>query len=296
MLFSSPTNARKCATSLREASSDPENTPESDIIHFYAPADPDSGFKSWSWASFSAVLMPDESCKKAMAFWRDTGSGLSTRHAEFCLEVLDYLSSESSNKEFCTRALKRNEHRLPQSLALVEATEGSVDDVKPILARIATSEKPGQPTVSPDDVFLYPTGMNSIFSLSESLLQLEGGSSVAAFGLVVSLINPLSLGTGANGYFVDGYIQRQSKSYGLGGGKCFHINSAQRENTSIWRSLSSLGRESRLYSARSRVISRCIRLISAESAPWLTSTDSSSHATIQSRDISTSMHFPTSTS
>lgn len=185
MLFSLPTNSRKCATSLREASTDPEIESESDIIHFYTPADPDIGVGPWSWASFSAVWMPSESWNKAMAFWRDTGSGISTRHAEFCLEVLHYLGSESSNKEFCAGApRKRNHHSLPQSLVLVETAETSLDGVKSILARIATSEQPGQPTVSPDDVFLYPTGMNAIFSLSENLLQLEGDSSVAAFGYI----------------------------------------------------------------------------------------------------------------
>lgn len=133
--------------------------------------------------NFSVVLIPSDSWNKAMILWRDTGSRLSTRHAEFCLEVLDYLSSASSNKDLCTGAHRKgNHHSLPQSLSWVEAAEDSVDGVKSNLARIATSEQPGQPAVSPDDVFLYPTGMNAIFSLSENLFQLEGDSSVAAFG------------------------------------------------------------------------------------------------------------------
>jgi hypothetical protein len=56
-----------------------------------------------NWASFSAVLFPLDLLKQAMGFWRDTGTGISTRHAEFCLSQFDYLVSDSATtKAFCT--------------------------------------------------------------------------------------------------------------------------------------------------------------------------------------------------
>jgi cystathionine gamma-synthase len=41
-----------------------------------------------NWASFSAILFPLDLLKQAVGFWRDTGTGISTRHAEFCLSQL----------------------------------------------------------------------------------------------------------------------------------------------------------------------------------------------------------------
>lgn len=46
-------------------------------------------------------------------------------------------------------------------------------EVKSFLADLATSEQPGQPTVNPDEVFLYPTGMNAIYTLSQALVSPE---------------------------------------------------------------------------------------------------------------------------
>lgn len=48
-----------------------------------------------------------------------------------------------------------------------------MDELKAFLANLAMSEQPGEPEVNPDDVFLYPNGMNAIYSLSESLSSLK---------------------------------------------------------------------------------------------------------------------------
>jgi cystathionine gamma-synthase len=75
-----------------------------------------------SLGKFLRRSFPFELLKEAMAFWRDTGSGLSTRHAKFCLGELEYLDCDSDNPEFRSPApLKRDHRRIPQSLACVQS-------------------------------------------------------------------------------------------------------------------------------------------------------------------------------
>jgi cystathionine gamma-synthase len=98
-----------------------------------------------NWASFSAVLFPLDLLKQAMGFWRDTGTGISTRHAEFCLSQFDYLVPDSATtKAFCTVATRKS----PSLLA--EIPSAAAGEVKSVIAGVAT----GQLAVSPDDVFL----------------------------------------------------------------------------------------------------------------------------------------------
>lgn len=183
MVFSSATAARRCLTTLRASRTHVENPTVLEVARFFMPLESFQGATACHWANFSALLFPFELLKEAMAFWRDTGSGLSTRHAEFCLGELDYLDCDSENPEFRSPApLKRDHHGIPQTLACVQSAASSAPELRSILAKLATSDRPGEPDVLPDDVFLYPTGMNAIFSLSESLSSITPNSNVAAFG------------------------------------------------------------------------------------------------------------------
>jgi cystathionine gamma-synthase len=136
------------------------------------------------WANFSAVLFHNDLRKEAMGYWRDTGAGLSTRHASFCLEELDYLDSDSVNPKLRTPALQKRTHcrQLPAYAAWIQTAPASQHELQSFIARLASSEQPGQPAVAPGDVFLYPTGMNAIYSLSETLASLKSDSQVAAYG------------------------------------------------------------------------------------------------------------------
>ena len=119
-----------------------------------------------------------------MGYWRDTGAGLSTRNASFCLEEFEYLDSDSVNPALRTPATKkRKSHRqLPEYATWMQNAHTSQQRLQSFIAELATSEQPGQPAVAPGDVFLYPNGMNAIYSLSESLVSLESNSQVAAYG------------------------------------------------------------------------------------------------------------------
>ncbi|KAJ5953894.1 hypothetical protein N7501_008173 [Penicillium viridicatum] len=183
MLFASATAASKCLAVLRDSVTSEENPTSLETVRFFMPSETARGATTFHWANFSAVLLPSILWKKAMAFWRDTGSGLSTRHAEFCIGELDYLDSDSSNPTFCSPApVKCDNSQSTQSLDRIQAAAGSIYELKSIIAEVATSDQPGEPAVHPDDVFPYPTGMNAIFSLSEALVSMGPESTVAAFG------------------------------------------------------------------------------------------------------------------
>ncbi|KAE8350361.1 pyridoxal phosphate-dependent transferase [Aspergillus coremiiformis] len=183
MMFSSAAAARRCAAILRILPS--ENPFTVEIVRFVMPLESNLGDSSIHWANFTAVLYPSDQLNGAMAFWRDTGSGLSTRHAEFCLEELEYLDSDSANPKYRTPApQKRRRGETPQSLTWMRVAAANMQEVKSFLANLATPEHPAQPPVSPDDIFLYPTGMNAIYSLSEALASPE--SKVVIYGWLYS--------------------------------------------------------------------------------------------------------------
>ncbi|KAE8330164.1 pyridoxal phosphate-dependent transferase [Aspergillus sergii] len=165
MVFRSSNAARLCAADLQAVAS--ESQPRViRAVRFVMPLESNWGSSATHWANFTAVIFPCDWRKQAMALWRDTDSGLSTRHATYYLEEFDYLDSDSSEPTFRTPALQ---------------TE-AVAKIKTFLAQLATSEQPGQPAVNPDDVSLYLNGMNATYALSEGLASFAADSTVAAYG------------------------------------------------------------------------------------------------------------------
>ncbi|KAH8820209.1 cystathionine beta-lyase [Xylogone sp. PMI_703] len=146
MIFVSPESAARCVESL---SSKATNGPDIEVVRFFLPNNSEISLKDAFWASFSIVLYPAALSKEANAYWRDTGDGISTRHAEFCLEVLDYLQSEIIQS-------------LPSGVAERHALQESI-------ACLVTSEQPGQKKVNPEDVFIYPRGMSAIYATARAL-------------------------------------------------------------------------------------------------------------------------------
>lgn len=180
MIFFSESAARKCIASLKASPAYSEN-PVVEAVEFFMPSESNMGESQTDWANFSAILLPSELWKNAMAFWRDTGTGLSSRHAEFCLGELVYLDSDSSNPRHRTPALQNRSHH-QVSLLMARTAATSMNELKAFLSHLATSDQVDQPDVSMDDVFLYPNGMNAIYSLSDCLSSLDANSTVVAYG------------------------------------------------------------------------------------------------------------------
>lgn len=246
MVFASAVAARKCITALSTAPAYSEAPSPLQHVRFYMPPESNLGDKPTHWANFSAIIIPSDLWKEAMAFWRDTGTGLSSRHAEFCLEEFQYLDSDSLTPEFCTSApQKRNHRQVPHYVARIQSAASRVDELKAFLANLATSEQPGEPEVNPDDVFLYPNGMNAIYSLSESLSTLKTGSTVVAYGYVsFSSFHPIPFlflkRLNLTVHLTDGSTRNQSMSFVEVPGTSFRINLVQRKSWTIWRTRSSL--------------------------------------------------------
>lgn len=182
MMFSSQIAAQKCIALLKSSPAFAE-CPHVDAVRFFMPSESNEGKSEFHWANFSAVILPSQLWKTAMSFWRDTGSGLSSRNAEYCLTELDYLDLDATDPKLRVPAPKKRNHReSPPPLSGIEATSNSIKQLKTFLGQLATSEKAGQPHVGKDDVFLYPNGMNAIWSFSETISSLNANSTIVAFG------------------------------------------------------------------------------------------------------------------
>ncbi|RDW78706.1 Cys metabolizm PLP-dependent enzyme [Aspergillus mulundensis] len=185
MVFASVAAASECLEALRRSD---EQKSFTETVRFFMPAESNSnGIAGPHWANFSAVLLAPDLWDEAMAYWRDSGNGLSTRHAEYILTELDYLDSDCAGMlELRTPALRKRGggicREIPASYQKIQAAESSFSELRDALARLASSNRPGEPPVQPDDVFLFPTGINAVYSLSECLAGSDKTATVAAFG------------------------------------------------------------------------------------------------------------------
>ncbi|KAI9044655.1 uncharacterized protein KD926_011625 [Aspergillus affinis] len=198
MVFGSDTAARKCAGILGSKGLCYEHRAPLHVVRFFMPPESNSGKATFHWANFSVVLLPSDRWKDAMTFWRDTGSGLSTRHAEYCRGEMEYLDSGSSTPGFRTAAPRKRKLQ-----ELLEFSNSAQSGLRATLAQLATSDRPSEPTVQKDDVFLYPNGMNAIYSLSEALASISGGKTVAAFGTLADQHNSIIACDGTVAGFVN---------------------------------------------------------------------------------------------
>lgn len=149
-----------------------------DIVIVTFSLDTDAEDTAQSWATFHAVLFPEELLDHATAFWRDTGDGMSTRHALYCMDLLPCLTSKSSCPGYSTPATKETSFPVLSRKSLDESSLL----VRERLADMARSDQPSQPPVASSDVFLFPTGMSAIYCLAEALATLSKQGIVAAYG------------------------------------------------------------------------------------------------------------------
>ncbi|KAK7404146.1 hypothetical protein QQX98_010050 [Neonectria punicea] len=115
-----------------------------------------------------------------MGAWMDTGAGMSTRHAEFCLEHFNFLASGSSIPAFRTSAPVIGPDYLTAKKWFPQGSR-DLQDLQTRIAQLTTSEKRDLKPVA-EDVLVFPTGMNAIFTTSEALVALCPQSAVVAYG------------------------------------------------------------------------------------------------------------------
>jgi len=171
------------------------------------------------------VLFPKDAFPIAKEFWQHTGLGISSRLAEKCLSSLsDRLSpspspttqssghygikghnrhySAKSSKPLSTQQILSPsaeedlnadhtnyfEERYGRNLPVI-AADAAKSVLRSRIAQglVANQVQPRTPTVSADDVYLYPCGMAAIWHAHQLLLNVRSPAKSVCFGLVPSL-------------------------------------------------------------------------------------------------------------
>ena len=146
------------------------------------------------WATFCAVLYHHHLAPEAMGFWRETGDGIASRHAEFALGRFRSLESQCVNDSFCTKPnLNQDNVRGKELISLPPAatTAAEVAFLKAQLAKFAASDSPSQAAVRPQNIFLYQKGLCGIYAVARSLVPkgpLAKRSQSVIYGYVVSFV------------------------------------------------------------------------------------------------------------
>ncbi|GAM40295.1 hypothetical protein TCE0_038f12539 [Talaromyces pinophilus] len=121
-----------------------------------------------TWARFSAVLFSQEDKDAANEFWGEMGDGISSRHAQFCLDRFQFMSSVSLVPDLQTGETGSYGETIPME-PWQDSDADAKKDITTIIARLVTSDQPGQEAVNPDDVYLFPKGMCAIRSVASIL-------------------------------------------------------------------------------------------------------------------------------
>ena len=154
-----------------------------ELASFAIPGMPQNSISDGcSWAAFHVVLYSPNLSQNAAAFWRDTGNGITSRHAEYCHIWLDYLASDSDNASLQTQPPSSTTMATQPSLGMIKSAVTDKKAIESFIAELVTSEKVGQPVVSFHDVFLYANGMSAISAVARALASLSEKSDAVAFG------------------------------------------------------------------------------------------------------------------
>ncbi|KAF5706283.1 cystathionine gamma-synthase [Fusarium mundagurra] len=174
-IFPSSEDASDYAAQLRA------NGVEAHHIRFCSPVP--GPVTSTLYLAFSALLVPLGSRAHVRGIWVNLGTGITTRHAEYCLDHFDELVSISSLPRYYTLAERVPSHD-PYSEEWIQRGASDLADLKAFIARLATSEAPDMKPVKAEDVFIFPNGMNAIYNASEAIAINNPNKSVVTFGWI----------------------------------------------------------------------------------------------------------------
>lgn len=114
-----------------------------------------------------AVVYPEESAKLGALFWRLTGTGISSRLAEYCLQNIDSM-----------QRVERPVKRFYSAMTTVHPVYQTICTRIAYLMERAPTGTPRSLDVKHSDVFLYPSGMSAIYHTHQMLLKWRGLESV----------------------------------------------------------------------------------------------------------------------
>ncbi|KAJ5794676.1 hypothetical protein N7457_001275 [Penicillium paradoxum] len=111
-----------------------------------------------------AVVYPSKLSGVATLFWRLTGTGISSRQADRCLQALDCMRQGNGNTQY-------NPTISHPIYGIIRARIATLIERAPISRR-------GPSKILPSDVYLYPSGMSAIYHAHHLLLKWRGAESV----------------------------------------------------------------------------------------------------------------------
>ncbi|KAK0477217.1 pyridoxal phosphate-dependent transferase [Armillaria luteobubalina] len=166
LLFPSSRIARHCQEYIQKESND---TGEPRVLHFELPFKDDpttSHLFPDNVPDIFAVFCPSSSFSRAMQFWVYTGTGISSRLAEHCLSLLpeglvDYSALTLSISPRSWQDM--DYYRVHKPLDSGTKAKAVIQNLFSGIIGDGPDNIRGVPYVSPDDVYLYSSGMNAIW-------------------------------------------------------------------------------------------------------------------------------------
>ncbi|KAI3587980.1 pyridoxal phosphate-dependent transferase [Fusarium oxysporum f. sp. albedinis] len=149
-------------------------------VRFFSPVAANSSNGN-DYLAFSALFVPPDFKVYVMEFWVNFGTGITTRHAEYCLKHFDELISDSPDVEPVTADIPSHDR---SSEAWIQHGPRDFEDLQAHIAQLATSERDDLKPVQATDVFIFPNGMNAIYNAAEVIAVNNPDSFVVAFGWI----------------------------------------------------------------------------------------------------------------
>ncbi|CAG7849832.1 SubName: Full=Related to O-succinylhomoserine (Thiol)-lyase {ECO:0000313/EMBL:CCA75430.1} [Serendipita indica DSM 11827] len=147
------------------------------------------------------VLFKQEQWSLARAFWQHTGMGISSRLVEQCLHLLDPNASNVNGSAASEESSVHGENQSHSAKGLPEASSESTkrNDIRERIVGLITEDvlEPNEktypdggsssrtrrvPNLSPEDVFLFPSGMCAIWHTHQLLLKVLGDQKSVCWG------------------------------------------------------------------------------------------------------------------
>lgn len=175
LLFPNVAAARSCLNYVISRTEPDVNSGKIKLhaIEFGLPPGGDDGIKAGH--VLYGVGYSEAASEVAAAFWRLTGTGISSRLAQKCLQYQGRLSTR--NMAGCVI-----EHPKAETNSVYNTLRSRIAG----LVERTPAEVPREKKVDKSDVFLYPSGMSAIYHLHKLLLQWRGNES-AVLGFVYEL-------------------------------------------------------------------------------------------------------------
>jgi cystathionine gamma-synthase len=167
-IFSSKDAGARCLNYIQEQHSPDAQT---EVVSVWLPGEDNAEISHW--ARFCAVIYPCDAEKTIVKFWAIFGDGLSSRHAEFCLDQLRFMTFESQSYRSKPQSYCLESHAEINPLAVpswVGKGQIAKNELRSRIATLIGSEHADLSVISSSDVFLYDKGMCALFAVARALL------------------------------------------------------------------------------------------------------------------------------